>query len=267
MIIKTPSKINLHLEIINKRQDGYHNLTSVIQLIDLYDEMEFKLTKKEIKLTEGEPIEGNIVLKAAHLMSEVLDQDRGVEINLKKNIPMGGGMGGGSSNAAATIIVLNKIWDLNLDFNQLSEIALKLGSDVPFFLGCENAWVEGRGEILNKMELKKRWFLLFFPKIKISTKKAFDKITTFPRNPISKQEFEQGRSINSFTEIIQKEHKEIRNLVKKLQSYGIPKITGTGSTIYMEFNSLNEANEVKRKISMGLLTKSIEHSPLKALIE
>tara|TARA_Y100001936_G_C16005633_1_gene630484 strand:+ start:556 stop:1359 length:804 start_codon:yes stop_codon:yes gene_type:complete len=267
MKVKSPSKLNLHLEVIRKRIDGYHDIRSAIQLIDFYDEMEFKIIKKNIVLNDQLKVKDNIVLKAASLMSRFLKKPKGVEIELKKNIPMGGGMGGGSSNAATTLLVLNKIWEINLSLAELQRIAISIGSDVPIFVSCNNSWVEGKGEILEQIKLEKKWFLLFFPKINISTKEAFTKLSYFPEDPISKEQFIEGKSLNSFTKQILRENKEIKLLFEKLKEYGSPKLTGTGSTIYLDFSNLAEAQNTKNKIKEGLLTKSIEHSPLKVLIE
>ena len=156
MKVKSPSKLNLHLEVIRKRIDGYHDIRSAIQLIDFYDEMEFKILKKNIVLNDQLKVKDNIVLKAASLMSRFLKKPKGVEIELKKNIPMGGGMGGGSSNAATTLLVLNKIWEINLSLAELQRIAISIGSDVPIFLSCNNSWVEGKGEILEQIKLEKK---------------------------------------------------------------------------------------------------------------
>ncbi len=267
MKVKSPSKLNLHLEVIRKRDDGYHDLRSAIQLIDFHDVMEFKIRKKDIVLNDQLEIRDNIILESANQMSRFLKEPKGIEINLEKIIPMGGGMGGGSSNAATTLLVLNKIWDINLSLTELQKVAMKIGSDVPIFVSCNNSWVEGKGEILEKMELEEKWFLLFFPEIKISTKSAFSKLSYFPKNPISKDQFIEGKSLNSFTDQILRDYEEIKLLFEKLDRFGCPKLTGTGSTVFLEFDNLSEAKKIKNLIKAGLLTKSIEHSPLKALIE
>ncbi len=267
MKVKSPSKLNLHLEVLRKRTDGYHDLRSAIQLIDFYDDMEFKIIKNNIVLNDQLDIKNNIVMQAATQMSKFLKKPRGVEIDIKKNVPIGGGMGGGSSNAATTLLVLNKIWDINLSISDLQKVAIKLGSDVPIFVSSKNSWVQGKGEILEEIELKERWFLLFFPEVKIFTKDAFSRLSYFPENPISKDQFIEGKSLNCFTNQILSDHKEIKLLFEKLEEFGSPKLTGTGSTVFLEFGNLSEATKIKNKIEAGLLTKSIEHSPLKALIE
>ena len=148
MKIKSPAKLNLHLEVLKKRKDGFHELRTAFQLIDFNDEIEFKLTNNEISLIETPfPIKENSVLKAAYLLKKITRTSKGVTISLNKRIPMEKGLGGGSSNAATTLVALNKLWRIQLKQKKLMEIGLELGSDVPFFIHGINSWAEGRGEI------------------------------------------------------------------------------------------------------------------------
>ena len=132
--IKAPAKINLHLEVLKKRDDGFHDISSLFTLIDLYDNIVFKRNKDKISLKETNPIEDNIVLKAATLIKDLYSIKDGVNIELTKSIPDQKGLGGGSSDAAATLVGLNKFWDLKISPRELIDIALQLGSDVPFFI-------------------------------------------------------------------------------------------------------------------------------------
>ena len=132
--IKAPAKLNLHLQVLNKRSDGYHNISSLFTIIDFCDSITLKKNEKTIELEESTPIKDNIVLKAANLLKEKFSVKEGVSITLTKNIPDQKGLGGGSSDAASVLIGLNKIWELGLSKNELSVLALELGSDVPFFI-------------------------------------------------------------------------------------------------------------------------------------
>ena len=157
--VRSPAKINLHLEIIGKREDGYHELAMIMQNIDLSDYIEFENNQiGEIKLNSNSKDlslnDDNLIIKAANHIKEISkDKELGANIFLKKNIPIGAGLAGGSSNAAATLVGLNKLWDLNLDYETILLLAAKLGSDVPFFVdgGCQFCF--GRGEILEKLSL------------------------------------------------------------------------------------------------------------------
>ena len=156
--VKSPAKINLHLEIIGKREDGYHELAMIMQNIDLSDYIEFENNQiGEIKLkSDSKDLsldEDNLIIKAANYIKEVSNNKKlGANIFLKKNIPIGAGLAGGSSNAAATLIGLNKLWNLNLDQNTLFLLASTLGSDIPFFINGGIQLCFGRGEILEKLE-------------------------------------------------------------------------------------------------------------------
>ena len=132
--IKAPAKINLHLEVLRKRDDDFHDISSIFTLIDLYDILIFKRSEGNISLKEQTPIKDNIVLKAAELVKDLYSVKEGVSIELIKSIPDQKGLGGGSSDAAATIVGLNKLWNLKIPNKELLDIALKLGSDVPFFV-------------------------------------------------------------------------------------------------------------------------------------
>ena len=142
--IKSPAKINLHLEVIGKREDGFHELAMIMQNIDLSDYLEFEinnegLIKLESDCNDLSLSDDNLIVKSAKLLRKKSNTDFGANIFLRKNIPIGAGLAGGSSNAAATLIGLNKLWDLKLDYKTILLLSAKLGSDVPFFIngGCQ----------------------------------------------------------------------------------------------------------------------------------
>ena len=151
--LKSPAKLNLHLQVLGKRNDGFHEINSAFTLINLFDDLSFKKRPSGINLT-GDLIKNNLILKAAQNLQEKYHIKNGVDIYLKKRIPIESGLGGGSSNAATTLIALNKLWNLNLSKDELMKIGLDLGSDVPFFIYGENAWGKGRGENLEPIEIK-----------------------------------------------------------------------------------------------------------------
>jgi 4-diphosphocytidyl-2-C-methyl-D-erythritol kinase len=154
--IKSPAKINLFLEIKNKRSDGYHNLESIMQTISLYDELSFDLREKDIILECSDKSlsvdETNIIYKATKAVQNHFKIDNGVKIYSKKEIPIGAGLGGGSSNAAATLKALVKLWNIKTTKTELEQIAAKLGADVPFFLTGGTALCEGTGEKITPLK-------------------------------------------------------------------------------------------------------------------
>lgn len=178
--IKSPAKVNVSLRILNKREDGYHNIQSIIQMISLFDVLTFKKEGSGITLESNSkeiPLDSNnIIFRAAVLLKEKNKIKEGVSISIEKNIPVSAGLGGGSSNAAATLATLNKLWGLGYSMSDLSLIGSSLGSDVPFFLGEPAAFVEGMGEIVCPIKTKKiRWLILVNPGIKVSTSWAYNR--------------------------------------------------------------------------------------------
>ena len=224
--------------------------------------------KNLIKLTEKTTqIKDNIILKAAILLQQKTGTKKGATISLKKQIPSRSGLGGGSSDAAATLIVLNKLWKTNLNKKELLKLGLELGSDVPFFIHGQASWAEGRGEIFTDITQKTEWYLLIFPKTRISTEKAFNEVSISHNNGISLKEYLSGTSTNSFSEWSKEKYPEIRKIFSELENYGIPRLSGTGSTIFLSFSKTKEARKALKTFPNGILVKSLDHSPLRQLIE
>ena len=267
LFIKAPAKLNLHLQVLDSRNDGYHNISSCFTFINFFDELEFGLKKDEIVLNESSPIKNNLVIQAAELLKNKSKTSLGVEIKLSKNIPQQKGLGGGSSDAAATLVALNRIWDLNYSKQKLQDLGLKLGSDIPFFINGYSCWSEGRGEILSSIKLKESWFLLILPKAKISTKLAFDSLDIGKEPLITKEEFLQGKRVNSFTDWARKKYSELDIVFKKLELLGNPQLTGTGSAVFLQCSSKEDAEMKLRDVPEGFLVKSLDHSPLLQIIE
>ena len=180
--IKSPAKINLHLEVIGKREDGFHELAMIMQNIDLSDYLEFEinnegLIKLESDCNDLSLSDDNLIVKSANLLRKKSNIDYGANIFLRKNIPIGAGLAGGSSNAAATLIGLNKLWDLNLDQETLCSLASTLGSDIPFFINGGIQLCFGRGEILEKLDSNFEYgvILLKNRNVSVSTAETYKK--------------------------------------------------------------------------------------------
>ena len=182
IIIKSPAKINLHLEVIGKREDGFHELAMIMQNIDLSDYLEFQINNEGLIKLESDCNDlslssDNLIVKSANLLREKSNINFGANIFLRKNIPIGAGLAGGSSNAAATLIGLNKLWDLNLDQETLCSLASTLGSDIPFFINGGIQLCFGRGEILEKLDSNFEYgvILLKNPNVSVSTAETYKK--------------------------------------------------------------------------------------------
>ena len=274
--VKSPAKINLHLEIIGKREDGYHELAMIMQNIDLSDYIEFENNQiGEIKLkSDSKDLsldEDNLIIKAANYIKDLSkNKELGANIFLKKNIPIGAGLAGGSSNAAATLIGLNKLWDLDLDYETIFLLSAKLGSDVPFFIegGCQFCF--GRGEILEKYSSNFDFgvILLKNPNISISTVDTYKKYsqefcpkyftetekTNKIRNDLRVNGFndfklsEQRINVkNDLQVIVERENNSVKKalyLLSNLQNCLSFSMSGSGPTCFALFKDINIASEV-----------------------
>ena len=182
IIIKSPAKINLHLEVIGKRKDGFHELAMIMQNIDLSDYLEFEINNENSIILETDCNDlsvssDNLIVKSANLLRKISNIDIGANIFLRKNIPIGAGLAGGSSNAAGTLIGLNKLWNLNLDQNTLCTLSSRLGSDIPFFINGGIQLCFGRGEILEKLDSNLDYGVLLLknPTVTVSTAETYKK--------------------------------------------------------------------------------------------
>ncbi len=257
-VIKSPSKINIGLNILEKREDGYHNIETIFYPLDLYDELffeeagEYSFTSNDEKLNK-EPT--NLITKAKELLESLSEIKLNIKIRLHKNIPIGAGLGGGSSNAAATLLALNDLYNLNISKNDLSKLALKLGSDVPFFLNPVPSFAESRGEILFPIKMKiKSYILIVNPGIHISTKWAFSMITPGFAETGLKSIIQHNNStmddimkiaVNDFEKIVFKNFPPINEIKNDMLRFGAKYslMTGTGSTVWGIFE---EDDSVKK---------------------
>ena len=173
MKIKAPAKVNLSLEILGKRVDGFHDISSIIQTISLFDKLEIEIDDELTLESPGFDLDPNenIVFLAAKNMREKYAVDSGARMVLQKEIPVSAGLGGGSSDAAATIKILNEIWNLNLPLQELVAFASTIGSDIPFFLEGGTSFVQGRGELIRELpDCQVGWMVVVVPNIKLENK-------------------------------------------------------------------------------------------------
>ena len=241
--LRCPAKLNLFLHIVGRRNDGYHLLQSVFQLIDWCDVVTLKFIP-ENEVRRINPIPGvlpeqDLVVRAAQLLKEHCKIDRGVEISLEKNIPMGAGLGGGSSDAASTLIGLNALWDLQLDIATLCQLGIKLGADVPFFIFGQNAFVEGVGEKLQAISLETQDFVVIFPNQAIATAQIFqDPQLTRDHAPITIDRFlvspSSYQSNDCQAVAVQKcpEVKQALDWIYKAVPNSAPCMSGSGSSVF-----------------------------------
>ena len=269
IVLKSPAKINIGLNIIRKRNDGYHDLETIFYPLLLSDILTFEKadqTTLESNSNEINSIKTNLIFTAIELLETIVDRKLNVKIYLEKNIPIGAGLGGGSSNAAATLKALNQLFELNLNFDMLSETALKLGSDVPFFLEPFPCFASSRGEIRKNIQLSISLpILLINPGIHISTKWAFQNLELTSHKKSLKELFDHSSvtiedikdyATNDFEIIVYEKYPEIKLIRDKLDASGADfvSMTGTGSTVYGVFSNLQKARRVKQDFNRSYLT-------------
>ncbi|MDD3266976.1 MAG: 4-(cytidine 5'-diphospho)-2-C-methyl-D-erythritol kinase [Burkholderiales bacterium] len=253
--VLSPAKLNLGLKIVGKREDGYHLLKSIFCLIDLFDIIEIQITENgKISLIEHEQAwfyQKDLSYKAAKLLQEHTRSTLGANIKIKKVIPSGAGMGGGSSNAATVLIVLNQLWQTNLDKEELSALGVKLGADVPFFIHGKNALVEGIGEIITPIEIPELYFVIVKPSFHIPTKDIFQALdVNFAE--VNEQEITSKwlltKKVNDLETPAKKIYPQLNEVFSELKQYGTPIMTGSGSSIYLTYSDKNIAKDVAKKL-------------------
>lgn len=275
LTLLSPAKLNLFLHITGRRPDGYHNLQTLFQLLDYGDTLSFTTrTDGEITLTPklpGVAFEQNLIIKAARALEPFKPADAGIDIQLEKRLPMGGGIGGGSSNAATTLVALNYLWGCGLDKNQLQTIGLKLGADVPVFINAQTAWAEGVGEELQAIEMQPKWFLVIQPDCHVSTAEIFShKDLTRDTSAIKVAAFLEQGGQNDCEALVRKLYPQVDNALIWLQTFDRnARMTGTGACVFASFESAETAHNVQAQLPKhlpGFVAQGVNQSPLYKLI-
>ncbi len=249
----SPAKLNLFLYINNQRPDGYHELQTLFQFVDFGDELHITPNHKgDITISpeiEGLAVQDNLIWKAAMALRAHTDNQKGAHIELTKKLPMGGGIGGGSSNAATALVALNRLWSVNLSDDELAEIGLKLGADVPVFVRGHAAFAEGVGEKIVSVEPEEKWYLVVRPNVSISTAEIFthpDLTRNTPKRPLNK--LLNCQYENDCEKIVRLLYPEVDKQLSWLLQYAPSRLTGTGSCVFAEFDSEQTAQNVLAKL-------------------
>lgn len=264
-----PSKVNLFLRIIGQRQDGYHSLQTVFHMLDFSDSIGFRLTPQKIirrvsqhQWTETE----DLALRAARLLAKHGSIKQGVELDIVKRIPFGGGLGGGSSDAATVLLVMNKLWDINLTKSELQNLAVLLGADVPFFVFGRSAFAEGIGEQLSPIEVRAAWYLVIHPDCFVSTQTVFSH-PELTRNskPIKIADFSLCEGQNDLQKTVCRLYPEVLSALEWLGQFGTATMSGSGSSVFCSFAELEQANSVMAQIPpkwFGFVARGLDRHPL-----
>ncbi|MFV5264284.1 4-(cytidine 5'-diphospho)-2-C-methyl-D-erythritol kinase [Acinetobacter courvalinii] len=266
----SPAKLNLFLHITGRRDNGYHELQTIFQLIDLYDWMTFEPHAEENIQIEGLAevrLEQNLIYRAAQLLRPHAKKACGLNIRIEKNIPMGAGLGGGSSNAATTLIVLNQLWQCGLNEQQLADYGVQLGADVPIFVFGRNAWAEGIGEHLSFIDLAQKKFIILKPDCFISTQQLFSQKTLTRDSKITKfcaYQIEPSNFGNNFEPLARQLYPEVEEAMQYLDQFGRAKLTGTGACVFIEVTGeMDTAQILQNAPCKSYLVNSLAESPLR----
>ena len=251
----SPAKLNLFLHVTGRRPDGYHSLQTVFQLLNWGDDMRFEARAEPgIRLsghTDDIAPEQNLILKAARALGQ---PERGAHIHIHKRIPRGGGLGGGSSNAATTLLALNRLWGLGLEQDALLHLATPLGADVPVFVMGRSAWAEGVGEMLSALALPKRWFVIAQPDCTVSTAEIFgDPALTRHTPPITVQAFFSGAGQNDLQDVVLPRYPEVQQAWEWLHQHSpSARMTGSGACIFAALKTKASARQIAAEAPDGL---------------
>ena len=269
-----PAKLNLFLYINGQRDDGYHELQTLFQFIDLCDYLTITANQSgRVSITpeiDGLPINDNLIYKAAMLLKQHGDKQLGATIHLEKNLPMGGGLGGGSSDAATTLLALNYHWDLNLTKTQLAQIGLSLGADLPIFIAGEASLAEGVGEQLTSVHPIENHYIVATPDCHISTPIVFqdkDLIRDTPKCSLA--QLMSQNWLNNCEPIVKNSYPKVAKVIDWLVEYGPTRLTGTGACVFSTFATAQEAQVVLDKSPSWLTAfscKGLNTSPVNALL-
>jgi len=270
-----PAKLNRFLHILGRRADGYHELQTLFHLVDLQDRLSFRVTDEPAIRREGGlghiAPEDDLVVRAACRLQAVAGTRRGAIIRLDKRIPAGGGLGGGSSDAATTLVALNRLWDAGLDGEALAALGLELGADVPVFIRGRSAWAEGVGQHLSPVDPGDCWYVVVDPGVPVSTAGVFaapELTRNTPRTTI--RAFLAGAVRNDCEPVVRGRYPEVARALDWLGEFGLARLTGTGSCLFAGFACERDARAVLSRVPRrwcGYLARGLCRSPLLARLD
>lgn len=252
-----PAKLNLMLRIVGRRPDGYHLLQTVFQFVDLQDELGFAVrdgvTVRRLNETRGVEEDADLSVRAARALQKATGVEKGVDIRIRKRIPMGAGLGGGSSDAATTLVALNQLWACGLGVSALMEIGATLGADVPVFVHGQSAWAEGIGDRLSAIDLPEPHYALFVPPVHVDTGTVFqDAELTRNSHRITIRDFLAGDTANDCLGVVRKRYPGVAQVIDWLGEFSTPRLTGTGGCVFAACAGREQAEALVRRKPPGV---------------
>jgi 4-diphosphocytidyl-2-C-methyl-D-erythritol kinase len=265
-----PAKLNLCLHIVGRRADGYHLLQTAMQFIDLLDELRFyRRPSGVIERIDGPaaiPAEADLAVRAARLLASHATPGSGVAIAVDKRIPIQGGLGGGSSDAATVLVALNRLWRTDLGVDELANLGLQLGADVPLFVRGHAAWAEGVGERLTPIDLPEQHYVVVKPGVAVSTAEIFQAAELTRNSPITtiRAFFAEGGR-NDCTTSVRGRYPQIAEALDWLGEFGDARLTGTGACVFLAVPDLQAAQRIGARLPArweGYMVRGLNRSPL-----
>ncbi len=269
-VYPAPAKLNLMLRVTGRRADGHHLLQTVFRFIDYGDTLCFAVREDgviaRVNDVAGVPPTEDLTLRAARLLRQAGGTRLGADITLEKRLPLGGGLGGGSSDAATTLIALNRLWGLDLPRARLQDLALELGADVPVFVFGESALGEGIGEQLRPLKLPPAWYLVLIPPLSVATAMIFqDPDLKRDSIPIKIPPFSVVAGQNDLEPVVCRHYPGVARHLAWLKQFGAARMTGSGACVFAEFGTEAEARAVLRRLPatmQGVVARGLDRHPL-----
>jgi 4-diphosphocytidyl-2-C-methyl-D-erythritol kinase len=273
VILSAPAKLNLMLHIVGRRTDGYHELQTVFQLVDLIDRIELSLREDGAIRRVAGPAEvseaDDLTVRAARALQSATGTKRGAEIRIQKRIPLGGGLGGGSSDAASTLLGLNVLWETGLSLDEIASIGARLGADVPLFVQGRSAWAEGIGERLASVSLgPSNWYLILFPGVPVPTAAVFQ-APELTRNspPTTMRGFLETGGRNDCEGVVRARFPAVAEALDWLGRQAPARLTGTGSCVFAKFSRVEDAERIAARVPdtwRAFVARGLDESPVLA---
>ena len=268
------AKLNLFLHVTGRRADGYHELQTLFQLIDLADTLAISVREDgRIERPEG-PLglaaEADLTVRAACALQSATGTRLGATLKVHKRIPQGSGLGGGSSDAATALLALNELWSCRLELEELAGLGAALGADVPVFVRGSSAWAEGVGERLTPVELPAKWYLVIYPGVSISTREVFQSPELTRNSPlITIRSFFESGGRNDCEAVVRSRSSEVAEALEWLGRLAPARLTGTGSCIFTACESAPGAERLAARVPdrwTSLVARGLNRSPLHELL-
>ncbi len=270
LVWPAPAKLNLFLHVTGRRPDGYHLLQTVFQFLDYGDDLAFEVTDgaRIVRATAlaAVPEDRDLTVRAARLLQAATGIRRGARIHLTKRLPLGGGLGGGSSDAATTLMALNRLWGCGLATVELARLGLQLGADVPVFVHGHAAWAEGVGEVLTPIDPVETRYVVLTPPVSVSTAEVFaDPELTRHTPPITIRAFREGRGHNDLEPVVRRLRPEVGAALDWLRERGPARMTGSGGCVFLPVADADSGQRILKEAASrwtGFVARGINRHPI-----